>query len=232
MLIAIVDDENLWTNRIEKVLKPYMNRTGRPYEIRKFDSGKEFLRAAEQDIFDMLFLDVKMDEMNGLEIAEAFRVDNPNALLIFVSSIMQYARVGYRFDATRYLLKDNIEKDFDECMEALFKEKRLQEKSINLKGGKEEEIRLSDIIYVESQKRKVEIHLASDESIKLSNEKLDEFENRLDSREFIRVHQSFLVNLRYVVKVDNEVKLRNGKTISISRSRAEEAKRQYSLWLG
>ena len=192
--IAICDDERQFRKRIHDILIEYMNENDILYEIDEFESGKDFISLGiNLAKYDIVFLDVNMDELDGMETAQKIRKVSNDVFIVFVTAFITCAPQGYSVGAIRYILKNNVNfpELIFECMDAI---------SLNMN-------------YV-AQKKKFNFN----EGTKYG--KLDELEKELQGNDFIRIHQSYLVNMKHIEKVSRyEALLNNGIKLEIPKAR-------------
>jgi len=161
--IAVCDDEKYFQNRIKEILTEYQKEKNMQYKIETFDSGKELLDC-ETGIrqYKIVFLDMDMDDLNGILTARKIRELNEDVFIVFVTAYTKYFFKGHKMDAVRYILKDNETMTFYiyECMDAVYK--KIEDKSI----WKEfkftigcRKISLDHILYIESRLHKLEFHM-------------------------------------------------------------------------
>ena len=107
--IAICDDEGHFRNRIREILIDYMNKNGILYEIDEFESGKDFINLGiNLAKYDIIFLDINMDGLDGMETAQKIREVSRDVFIVFVTAFITCALQGYSVGAIRYILKNNI----------------------------------------------------------------------------------------------------------------------------
>ncbi len=203
---AIVDDEplavELLASYCEKI--PFLNLVG------KFNNATEALRATTENQIDLLFLDIQMPQLNGLELS---RMLPENTRVVFTTAFNQYALDGYRINALDYLLKPITYATFLEaCNKALqwFTLLRQAEapndqqvRSIFVKSEyKLIQVNLDQLLYVEGLKDYVKIYtLASPHPI-LSLMGMKTMEQMLPQSRFIRVHRSYIVSIDKIREID------------------------------
>ena len=139
---------------------------------------------------------------------------------------------GWVVKASRFLLKDDLEQTLQECVDDILREIRQEEQVVEF-GFVEGNVRLKvdNIIYIETSKHKNVFYTAG-ETYSIYK-KMDELEAELAGMGFVRIHQSFLINMRYIGKLSSYVMvLTTGKEISVPKSRYPEVKRQYTLFKG
>ena len=134
MKIAVVDDSPRDLQLIKGYVERYFKEKGGDYQVRTFENGLDFLDE-EKLSFDIVFLDVEMPHLNGIETARNFRKRNKMAVLVFITNMAQYAIHGYEGDAIEYMVKPVEYYNFSDKMEkALRFVKRDQEKTLLLHG--------------------------------------------------------------------------------------------------
>lgn len=235
--IAICDDEEYFRLREKKLIERYMRNRGYSCQIDLYASGKELLSCANGNLpYDVIFLDISMEEMDGLETAEKIRKLSENIYIVFVTAYITYALDGYKVGAVRYLLKeeDNLENALRECLDTITV--RMKEKKavceFAFQNGKKR-IPADAILYIESRLHKVIFFIMEDGVKEYARyDRLDAVEQELQQygvdRDFCRVHQSFLVNMRYAKGVERyKVLLENGMEISISKKYYKGVEKEY-----
>lgn len=234
--IAICDDEEIYLKKIADLIKEILDNRGISiYEIDTYLSGKDFIQNNRFMEYDLIFLDINMPEINGLEIARKIRESRQDVLLVFVTAFMDYAMEGYKMEAIRFLLKDMLEEILPECMEAVIRKLSIQAHKIklNFMEGKKE-IPVDSILFVESQLHKLLFHVLDQKLTQYSlYEKLDNIEKELLPYGFLRIHKSFLVNTKYIENIVNyKVHLKNGKILPVPKEKFQKVKERYYEIMG
>ena len=192
-----------------------------PCIIRQFQSGRELLQAIES--FDIIFLDIMMQDMDGMKTAKMFREKDFDKILIFVSSSREYVFEAYDVEAFQYLLKPVDDRKLKRVLQkaVLKTEGRSQEYIIVSRERQKKKLYLDDIYYFEIKGRIVDVH--GQEGIFTYYEQIGELESKLRDKGFFRCHKSYLINLKYVDGYNRqEVILGNGEAIVIAKRRYEE----------
>lgn len=123
--IAVCDDEVYFRDRIKELLQKYFAEKGLDVSIDLYESGVAFCSDQKNFMmYDIVFLDIEMREMNGMETAYAIRAQNENVDIVFITVMLDYAAEGYRVDAVRYIIKDDMEQLLPECMDAILRKRR------------------------------------------------------------------------------------------------------------
>ena len=108
--IAICDDEQFYREKIRRLLTDYLEKRDLVSSISFFTSGEEFLSQSENNVkYDIVFMDISMDELNGIETAMQMRAFHSDTFLVFVTAFIDYALEGYKANAIRYLMKDTLD---------------------------------------------------------------------------------------------------------------------------
>lgn len=183
--------------------------------------------------FQIMFLDIDMGDYNGIEIARRVRKLKLDTVLIFVTHYMEYSPEGYEVNAFRYLLKENIKDKLPNYLKEAIREVQSHADSLMFTiNGEQCVIKYNDILYLESRKRLIYLHLADEQKEdRCFYSIMDELEEQLTSAGFLRVHKSYLVNMRYIEKLNyNKLLLVNGKELPVSPRRYSEVKAQHLHW--
>jgi len=204
-----VDDEPLALGLVCKFVAqtPFLNLVGR------FPSALEALKAIHSEKIDLLFLDIQMPDLNGIELARVLGKGPETPRVIFTTAYNQFALEGYKVDALDYLLKPFNYEEFLRAAQKAYNYAELLNKTavapvvVAEPEQADDEylflkveyqlvrIALDDILYIEGLKDYVKVHLKGVEKAVLSLTSLKALEERLPSRRFMRVHRSFIVSL-------------------------------------
>lgn len=219
--IAICDDERYMLDKLKKLVSDFFYKENIQISILQFSSGEELLNYNKP--IEVLFLDIQMKNMNGMETAKKLRNHNFRGVLIFVTILKELVFQAFEVQAFDYLLKPIEEEHFKKVMNRLLISlKSAKEKSLLIQRKSENRIIFfDDIIFCEIMNRKVYLHLQSEEIIDYYD-KIENLETKLDRR-FFRCHRSYLINLKYLKSFrDGLAYMNNGETIPVSRLRSKE----------
>lgn len=225
--IVLVDDEQLQLDYMEKLVKQAADELEIEVEIFQYLSGEAFLFAMEDHpTWELAFLDIEMERLNGMEVARRIREKTPQLELVFATAYAEYAIEGYEVQALDYLLKPiNLEKVTRVLKRFLEEQPEEDAYTIVEINGEAMRLNLDDIIYIEANMGEVTVVLA-DKSLNLKMS-LSEFEKQLDNR-FVSPHRSYLVNLHFVSRLlKKDVQLSSGETIPLSRRRAKDVQKAF-----
>ncbi len=219
--IAVCDDEVIECCNMARKIKDILEEMKIPCIIRQFRSGGELLQALES--FDIVFLDIIMQDMDGMKTAQIFREKASDRILVFVSSSREYVFEAYDVEAFQYLLKPVEDRKLRSVLQkaVLKTEGCSQEFIIVSRERQKKKVFLDDIYYFEIKGRMIDVHGTN--GIFTYYEQIGELEKKLRDRGFFRCHKSYLINLKYVDGYNRqEVILENGEKIVIAKRRYEE----------
>lgn len=213
--IAICDDEPVHIEKIRAILFDY--------ETVSYSNPTSLLKAVQEGArFDVLFLDIMMPQLDGISLARELREYDANMLIVFITNKIEFIQMGYEVRAFRYLLKEQIEEGLPKIWRDIEKElsDRQDDYFIYKSEHKTSRFPLSDILYFESDLRRVLIHTKSSEQASLYG-KLDDIAEKYPV--FIRIHKSYLVNRRYIrTACAGTVVLSTGDILPVSRKYASQ----------
>lgn len=187
-----------------------------------FESAEEYLFQAEQNTYDVIFLDISMRGQNGMELARKIREKEKDVVLVFVTSDASYVFDGYEVGAYRYLMKPVDEKKLWEILDYARMQREVEEENYILvkKDSQSVRVNLNDVLYMEAQKHYVNLYLEDQESINIKTvftELLQEMQEKSDT--VLATHRSYAVNIEKVVRIGRtECVLADGSVIPVSRS--------------
>ena len=219
--IAICDDEKRMSDHIRAMASDFFRKKNREIYFRTFSSGEELLSYDGQ--IDILFLDIQMKGMDGMETARKLRASKFRGFLLFITVLKEMVFQSFEVQAYDYLVKPVDEKQFGKTMERLFASmQNASEDSLLVQKGYEGRIiREEEIIFCEIIDRKIYLNLASGEVVDYY-ERIENLETKLGSH-FFRCHRSYLINLKHLKGYKNGTAyLDNGKEVPVSRLRSRE----------
>ena len=230
MNIAVVDDEEIIRQQIHGFIKKQKPES----EISDFSTGEELLAAGRE--FDIIFLDIQMEGMGGIEAARTLRQRNADAVLVFITGIKEYVFEAFDVSAFHYLLKPIAEQKFMEVLGRAAgeagKRKWQKERQIFIRAKNQGyTLNLNSILYIESRGKKVEIHTTDMEDIIESYATMDELEGQLGDG-FYRCHRGYLVNMAHIARYDSDsIFLSSGEKVYLTRKKHNEFVKAYMWYL-
>ena len=219
--IAICDDEKHMSDHIRAMASDFFRKKNREIYLRTFSSGEELLSYDGQ--IDILFLDIQMKGMDGIETARKLRDSKFRGFLIFITVLKEMVFQSFEVQAYDYLVKPVDEKQFGKTMERLYASmQNASEDSLLVQQGYERRIvPKGEIVFCEVIDRKIYLNLASGEVVDYY-ERIENLETKLGSH-FFRCHRSYLINLKHLKGYKNGTAyMDNDKEIPVSRLRSRE----------
>lgn len=230
MNIAVVDDKEPVRQKINSLIK----KQKLDFTISDFATGEELLNAGEE--FDIVFLDIRMEGINGIEAARTLRQRNEEVVLIFITGMKEYVFEAFDVSAFHYLLKPIQEQKFAEVFDKAVKEAEKR------RGQKEQQIfirtksqgitlKINSILYAESRSKKVAIHIEDREDVVEAYLTMEELGIQLGDS-FYRCHRGYLVNMAHIARYDNDsIILSNGETVYLTKKKHSEFVKSYMWYL-
>ncbi len=233
--IAICEDEKWYADKLEKGLRIWAAKMTVNVRIEKY-IGEDLLLFDKKGngMYDLVFLDIEMGSRNGLEIAAEIRETDYMTTLIFISQYENYYKKAYQAHPFYFLSKPVDVIELEETMDAYMKMKKQDMESFTFSIRKTHyNLRLNDIIYFYSEHRHVTA-VCKEQRYSFYG-KLSEVQKELEKRtnRFLRIHQSYLVNTRYIKEYHySSVVLHNGEKLHISRDNRRSMNDIHMLLLG
>ena len=231
MNIAICDDIAEEAGEIRDYLRAYFEQNGFAGVVYMYDSGEALLKDFSPGRFDVLFLDIYMGGITGVETAARIRESDPSCLIVFITSSGGHMREGFALRAASYVEKpltpEKLEVAFTQCRNMFMKSARYIEVEANRQKVKIPFARLS---YVEGMKRSVFFHMHSGETIEAAMNMKDAAKEVCGSP-FLRCHRSYIVALSAISSLSSkELTLINGRKVPVSRSYYSALKTALEQW--
>lgn len=234
MNIAICDDEQLYVDKVKTLTEKYFLAQKLKIDVYIFCNAKDFLNSAIES-YDIIFLDVDIGEYNGIAIAKSLREKNNKAIIIYVSAFVEYAIDGYSVQAFQYLLKNDLDSSFNQCMDDVMRQLPIKTATFFIptdSGGFK--LRLDNITYIESFGHTLKVHaLNQDRGEYNFTGKMIEQENLLKDKGFLRIQKSYLVNMKHIVSMNKRTAVLTDNTeLPCSKQDYPQILKQYMLWEG
>lgn len=202
--IGICDNSKLHIKQLSNILKCISLDKNIQLEISTFRSSSELIEFCNEyrDYFDLVYLDVLLKGLNGIDTARYIRNICPNIYIVFVASTKDYALDSYSVNASGYILKPCSYTSIECMLLTLYKKIILDKKNtIYVKNNHDiHSFNLSEVVYFESNLRKITAYLSDGNTVSFYN-KLSDLEKEINSNTFIRCHRSFLINLSYIKNI-------------------------------
>lgn len=224
--IAICDDNEKICDYLEDKILAYAIRMNLECSIRKYNQGSSILQDMDKNT-DVLFLDIEMPGMNGMDTARNLRRSNKDILIIFLTAYEQFVFESFKVGAFQYLLKPLKDSAFNETMDAVCEKLFQPDDVLTLHFNNQIfTVRYREILYIEVMRGK--LFLYCDNQTYRYSGTLDELEKALEGHDFFRIHRSYLINIGRIGSYDNNhIVMENGDEIPISKYRRNAFKEEY-----
>lgn len=223
--IAICDDDNNDLQITKTMTLNLLESLSIDLILEEFKYGSELLKSIIS--FDLILLDIKMENMNGIDIAKQLRNRNDRAKIIFISNSTDYLQLGYSVHAERYLLKPLDKYEFNYELTSILMDKLIDNKYILDKRIGFTKLYLKDILYIEFHDRKTIVHKNSKEVLSTMIS-IKEWMYLLNKYKFSQNHKAYIVNLKGIKQIKNSsIILKNNEELPLSRTYKEKLKFSY-----
>lgn len=217
--IVILEDESSDANRLQGYLEQYAQEKGLVFEIAWIKNASEFLDNYRHQ-YDLVFSDIRMPGIDGMQAAHELRELDHSIVLVFLTSLAQYAVESYEVEATDYILKPITYAALQLKMPRILSRCTAERGEVVVQsGGSTVKLRPGELHYIEIFDH--HIQFVTEEGILRSYGTLKEVENSLPEG-FFRINNQTIVNLRFVTRVEAMDVSVAGRTFPISRGRRKD----------
>ncbi len=231
MRAAIIDDDRRDRERLRSFIEQYQKDTGTEVKTELFSGGVEFLERFRAD-YDIIFLDIEMPGMDGLETAREIRRTDGSAAILFITNMAQYAIRGYEVNAVDFMVKPvNYYNFADKLKRAIDFSARRKRRYLLLKNG-EEIVRIpaAELFYAEKEGNNLIYHVRGGEYRERGS--IQGLKGKLDETMFAECMSGCMVNLSYVEKLGRDTVLVAGQTLPVSRRLKKEFVQKFMDYVG
>lgn len=226
--IAVVDDSSVCREQLAAHIHLYAKQNSAMLQLSEYENGETFLEQTRLEALDVVFLDIFMDGLNGIDVAYKIREKTSQCHIVFVSTSADFAVKSYELRAFYYLLKPFGYKDVQNVLNLLEDSFQKASRYLKVKEGRDWcKILLSEILYADYSNHYVQIHTES--AIISTYMNFPRMEEMLAPySEFLSCYRCIVVNMNKIKKVDGFFFLiSNGEYIPINRKKAKEIKSKY-----
>lgn len=227
--LAICDDEVQCLDSTRRMIEQWSERYSIPVQIGCFDNGDALLQSIRRTRTDIVFLDIMMSLLNGMDTAREIREIDKAVKIVFLTSSPEFALESYSVKANGYILKPFSDKQLSEVLNDCTA--ALEEKSEHLLLKSTDgyhKIHLHEIEYIEAQNKNVIFFLRSGRSL-TSTEHLRVFENKLLTKDgFFKCHRSYIISMSQINSFRlSEIKMKSGGCVPIARGSGKAFQNAY-----
>lgn len=219
--IAIVEDDAQCVTIYQELLDKYSKKNNYTFKIDTFKNGMDFISDFEP-IYDIVFMDINMPYLDGIETARMLRNRDANVALIFMTNLMQFAVKGYEFNALDFMLKPlkyfDLEMKLNKTITYILGN---QDKSILVNMGEYiKKISILNLLYIEVINHTLIYHTV--DGVYKASGQLKKIEEILSKHNFYRCSNSYLINLRHVFEIHNDYIVIGVDRVPLSRRKKKE----------
>lgn len=231
--IAIVEDEAIWSDALKEMIKMFEREHDLTIESTLFTSIEAFL-SGYKDRYDLVFMDIELPGMNGMEGARKLREIDSVVTLIFITNLAQFAVQGYEVSALDYLIKPVNYRNFSvKMLNALETIGKADDKRVAVFGKTEiHSMSINEILYVEVYGHHLLFHKTDGQCVDACGS-LAVLEEELRDLGFSRCNVCYLINMKYITKICAlNVILADGTELQISRRRRKDFLDEFAVYMG
>lgn len=231
--IVCCDDEKQQLELYKTMFTNIEMRQDIKLNVEYFLSGNFMLERfqSEKNPFDLVYLDMDMDEKSGLDLAKEIRQNyHSDCLILFLTNYPKYMQNSFDVRAFQYMIKpvqfDEFEKKFNAARKYLEKDDKNR---VVLKIDEDNVVFFTnEIYYIEKEKSSKQFLVYLEDKCVVAKGVLSAIENQLLEQHFMRTHRSYLVNMKHIRRIQkNDLVLSNGNLVPISRRKEKELKQQF-----
>ncbi len=231
--IAVCDDEEFALSQISGAVKKEFEKSGMNVDITVFNEPKLLLELNRTSSFDVIFLDIDMPKLDGIETARIIKKQNPKSLIIFVTGKDELVYKSFEAHPFGFIRKTKLKEEISKVVGDIIKELSRNDYMLNFKiEGIYYKLIIDEIVYIESKGNYIIINTTDGLTYKYKDS-INKKEIELSEQGFVRTHEKYLVNLKYIFKINkSSVTVIQNYDIPISRSRMNALKEGFLNYYG
>ncbi len=231
--VLMVEDEAAAADTLRAFLERYGAENGAEFNVTHYDSAVPLIKTKRS--YDLIFMDIDLPGINGMEAAELLRTYDQATPLIFVTNLAQYAVHGYEVDALDFIVKPvsyyHFSMRMDKAMRAMARNRRAHVTIATRSGLRV--VPCPEIVYVETRSHDLLYHLVDEEEPLSVRGSLTALEGELGETPFVRISSSCLVNMDHVRSMQSgELRMDTGETLYASRAKKRAVLETFADYLG
>ncbi len=231
MRVCVVEDEQESVDKLKQMLREFCEKEGCDCSIKVFGDGMSFVSDYSPE-YDLIFMDIEMPHLNGMNAAKKMRELDSNVSLVFVTHLAQYALKGYEVEAVGYLLKPLEYFSFARHMKRILAKQTYTGEGHNIilkTVNGVIKLQISKLKYVEITGHYLTYHTSEDDFTVYGQ--ISKLEKELPSLYFFRCNKSYVVNFHYVDRMTKDSIIIGDTTILVSRSKIKICRAAFNRFL-
>jgi len=230
--IAVVEDEQQYRDEVCQYIEQYATEHQLKFDVTTYTDGQEIVDDVQKH-YDIIFFDIEMTQLNGMDAAKVIRERDVNVVMVFITNMAQYAIEGYEVGALDFVLKPIDYYGFSfRLARALGRVQKKQgnlEFAINTPGGIKK-LNSNDIYYIEIENRFLVYHTAEGDFSQRGT--LQSAEEMFKNYHFVKCNHWYLVNLKYVTEIEENIVHVAGSRLEISRRNRAHFLKEVTEYIG
>jgi len=230
--IAVVEDEQQYRDEVCQYIEQYATEHQLKFDVTTYTDGQEIVDDVQKH-YDIIFFDIEMTQLNGMDAAKVIRERDVNVVMVFITNMAQYAIEGYEVGALDFVLKPIDYYGFSfRLARALGRVQKKQgnlEFAINTPGGIKK-LNSNDIYYIEIENRFLVYHTAEGDFSQRGT--LQSAEEMFQDYHFVKCNHWYLVNLKYVTEIEENIVHVAGSRLEISRRNRAHFLKEVTEYIG
>lgn len=228
--ILVCDDLPEERAKLGKMIRAYGEKRGVSVQLHFFSGGAELLDAYRPGKFQILFLDIYMPGLSGMETAKQIRKLDADCAIIFSTTSQDSGIESFEVQASDYLVKPFRQEDVDGALDWCLEHQSEAPRCLTVhREGEQVSIPIQSIVYIEITGHLANLH--ADGQVVTAHRGLGELQSAIGSQDFLRCHRSFLVNMNHIQRVEgNSFQMDNGDLVPIGTAGAAQIREQFMDW--
>ena len=228
--IAICDDDDILRLQLRKLING-SDILPPDAEISEFSGGTDLIKSQTERPFDVIFLDIEMGDISGIETGQGIRSADRSVIIIFLTSHEQYVFQSFKIEAFDYILKPADNEKVTNVLSRALQKYKEQHHIINCKWQDAcHALEVNEIVYVEGYRRHV-VFVTKDNRYECVG-KLNDYEKQMAPYGFLKCHQGFLINMNHIKRIESTcITTVCGKTVDMSVRKKQDCLKAFNTFL-
>lgn len=225
LFIAICDDEELYRRQCRIMCASYFERHNQKINILEFSSTEELM--AYHNKLYIIFLDIELPGLSGIEAREMLSSTQPEAAIIFITSHPESMPGAFGKNVYYFLQKPLVPEELYYALKHVSNELMAREDFITVENKK---VILSQIVYIKADDKYVNLMFFLDKPVIIRGT-MNEWEMKLKDKNFVRMHKSYIINMMWIRSINKNLQLQDGTIIHLTKSTKHRIREAYSAYL-